>query len=477
MGYYFPSDSIHRKQYAVNTTLLNTAFLNNGYHEITTSGVVLTLPTPRRGLVNQPAYFANTSTGSVCVKGTFTGGQTAIYIDPGQVTSIVCVPYSTSSFGFVSLGNAVLGGGTAWTPTNTYTTQTPTVTASTTYYNYWMIGNHTAFIAGKITMSDGKGCTVVTIPLPTNLIPAYNGCIVPISARFTVGATPYDAMGYLDCTSATAATRQTLAFRAPHTFTNAVAGTITFAGFFEVAGWTAYTPAEVWTTGTPGSITKVGRYKQIGNLCLVHYYSTSADSNACSALTASLPISSADVNTYFVGSALQLNNATWLNPGCLVDCLNDTEASRLATFPRMTTCIDGDTVSMAASFAYPVAIGSPTAFTPTMTWTQGSPAADPVKTTQLAYCSSGSGLTAFSLYHVTTDGNGCTALVASKIPGGSATTGVVPIQAAQSQNAGAYSNPIAVYDPSAASISFGSLTPLTDAQANILIVGGVLPMG
>jgi hypothetical protein len=54
--------------------------------------------------------------------------------------------------------------------------------------------------------------------------------------------------------------------------------------------WGTWTPTLVWGTATPGGLATIARYCQIGKTVYFDLFLSSADSNACSSLTATLPV-------------------------------------------------------------------------------------------------------------------------------------------------------------------------------------------
>jgi hypothetical protein len=54
--------------------------------------------------------------------------------------------------------------------------------------------------------------------------------------------------------------------------------------------WAAWSPAPVWETGTPGTLTTIARYVQIGKVVHCVVYFSSADGNGATKLTLSLPV-------------------------------------------------------------------------------------------------------------------------------------------------------------------------------------------
>jgi hypothetical protein len=57
--------------------------------------------------------------------------------------------------------------------------------------------------------------------------------------------------------------------------------------------WADWTPTLVWTGGTPSGLTTNARYLRIGNTIFFVFSVASADSNACTNLTISIPVTTA----------------------------------------------------------------------------------------------------------------------------------------------------------------------------------------
>jgi hypothetical protein len=117
--------------------------------------------------------------------------------------------------------------------------------------------------------------------------------------------------------------------------------------------WGEYTPTLVWGTGTPASITKQGRYCRVGFVCFFSVYIGSADSNAASSLTVTLPIAPVD-NTYDLPvSAVQLagaGGATYSKPSAYIDVVN-----AVISFRAFTTGTDGQNIKIWLRGSYEVA--------------------------------------------------------------------------------------------------------------------------
>lgn len=121
-------------------------------------------------------------------------------------------------------------------------------------------------------------------------------------------------------------------------------------GYF--TAWGTYTPTLVWGTADPAAITKQGRYCRIGSVCFFSIYIGSADSNAASSLTATLPITPVN-NTYDLPiSAIQLagaGGATYSNPAGYIDVAN-----ALIKFRAFVTGTDGQNIKMWIRGSYEV---------------------------------------------------------------------------------------------------------------------------
>ncbi|MCK9591886.1 MAG: hypothetical protein M0Q91_07750 [Methanoregula sp.] len=119
--------------------------------------------------------------------------------------------------------------------------------------------------------------------------------------------------------------------------------------------WAAWTPTLTWTTADPASITTVARWKKIGNVVFFHIDISSADSNACSDLTISLPADPVDNNDRTALASIQKAGAggvTYSNPLAYIDM---DSASKLIKFYAFTTGTDGQAIAIIVSGSYEVA--------------------------------------------------------------------------------------------------------------------------
>lgn len=178
-------------------------------------------------------------------------------------------------------------GATTYTPVGAYTTGTPTQTSIVGLYT---IDNNICYTWMYQVLSDGKGCTAATYtpPLPVKDVNAY----VSGEGFELVDTTYSDPMPYLDATNDTMASRL-MGFKSFTTMTDAKGAAIALSLAWEVDGWYAYTPVEVWDTA-PASWASVMRYMidRPNRLCHFVYSGTSADGNgnAANELTIPLPV-------------------------------------------------------------------------------------------------------------------------------------------------------------------------------------------
>jgi len=85
--------------------------------------------------------------------------------------------------------------------------------------------------------------------------------------------------------------------------------------------WATYTPTLTWTGGTPASITKAGRWVQIGKIVYYVVNIYSADSNGCTNLTITTPSTAANTGVYYGANCMErygVAGNTWKDPGATV---------------------------------------------------------------------------------------------------------------------------------------------------------------
>jgi hypothetical protein len=120
--------------------------------------------------------------------------------------------------------------------------------------------------------------------------------------------------------------------------------------------WTDYTPTLVWGTATPAALTVYGRYCQIGKIVFFKLYISSADSNACTSLTATLPVmpSNDGSNRYAVAAIQQYgaSGTTYIDP---LAYISNTGAEQRLRFFSFQTATDGQIIAIFAQGQYEVA--------------------------------------------------------------------------------------------------------------------------
>lgn len=119
--------------------------------------------------------------------------------------------------------------------------------------------------------------------------------------------------------------------------------------------WGTWSPTLTWTGGTPGAITTVARYCQIDRVVHFHIDISSADSNAASALTITLPVDPVDNNDYTAVASRQIagaGGATWSDP---LGYINMDSADKKINFAAFTTGTDGQAIRIVVSGSYEVA--------------------------------------------------------------------------------------------------------------------------
>lgn len=114
--------------------------------------------------------------------------------------------------------------------------------------------------------------------------------------------------------------------------------------------WSAWTPTLVWTTGTPSGINTTARYVKIGKIVFFEFTIVSADSNGCSDLTISLPVSCVATSIYCNFPCYESNSVIWTNPLGYIDTDNS-----LLKFRTFSTVLDGNGVRVEGQGFYEVA--------------------------------------------------------------------------------------------------------------------------
>ena len=116
----------------------------------------------------------------------------------------------------------------------------------------------------------------------------------------------------------------------------------------------AWTPTLAWTTGTPAAITTIARYCRIGIMCFFDINISSADSNGCSALTITLPITPVDNEMALPCAAIQLAGAGGADYSNPLAFINADGTSNKIEFRAFTAATDGQNIRIQVSGCYEV---------------------------------------------------------------------------------------------------------------------------
>jgi hypothetical protein len=117
--------------------------------------------------------------------------------------------------------------------------------------------------------------------------------------------------------------------------------------------WSMWIPTLVWTTGTPvtGLVT-IARYKILGNICFISFNVVSTDSNACTALTITLPVAPKNNGLYYSLSAIErygAAGATYANPLAYI-----TDSGTTIAFRAFATATDAQAIEVTVSGWYEI---------------------------------------------------------------------------------------------------------------------------
>lgn len=448
---------------------------------LTTAGLVLTICDPNRDLSKfPPNQIVNTTSGYQVLysEGNFVGDESSMVLPPYTSTELRCIKTASATYKWFCVGAQKRSVEvTAWTPTISWTTGDPGETLEAAEA---IIVNGTCFFNFACSWSDGNGATAVTISLP-----AYahdSDSYFAANAEQVVDGTKTNPIACIDAANATAANRKLLTFNALSTCTDAKAGSLAVSGFYEVDGsWTSYT-STVTITETP-NMTTVARYKNMGGgVILFNIYTTTADSNAASTFTATLPEVPEDFDGYIACAGYELagaGGATYYDCIPYIDSANATEATRnVVNLRNMTTATDAKTFSVVATGFYFIHDSKAWTIVPDFTGT------DPTVTSVGRYAVDDFGLAHIVAYLTTADGNGCTAATLAGLP-------VSPkyLEGRDIQCAGlelvdtTYSKPLPYIQASSAieatrkTIAFDGFSTMTDAKTGTLYVAGSYPVG
>jgi len=116
------------------------------------------------------------------------------------------------------------------------------------------------------------------------------------------------------------------------------------------AAWTTWNPTLTWGTADPASVTTVGRYKIVDNVCFFNLMVSSADGNAASSLSIAVPATPKDNNSMVCFAAQQLVDTTWTNPMAWLD-----DDSGGIVFRAFSVATDGTALTVIVSGQYEIA--------------------------------------------------------------------------------------------------------------------------
>lgn len=115
--------------------------------------------------------------------------------------------------------------------------------------------------------------------------------------------------------------------------------------------WTAYTPTLVFTTADPGSITKIGRYSRVADICTFNVEFSSADGNDGVPVSISLPLTSSNIAADRPLSSIQLVNTTYSNPLAYIA----SGAATVLNFRAASTCTNAVACKISVTGEFEVA--------------------------------------------------------------------------------------------------------------------------
>lgn len=406
------NDAFSAKQYDASKAITASLMEQYGMFEATQDGIDFSLPaiagSVGRRLRGREACFINGSSGYTTFSsadGEFVGGLEQFCLGPLESALVECNRTATAGHQFVVSGMKMPVADKSHTATLAWTTGTPGAGTITKEFLYTYKDGIVIF-RGRVSTTDGKGATQLTISLPKT--PYYAAAKIPIRATKFIDGTPTDALAYIAADQATAANR-VLTFADFGPWPDTKACSVEFSGWYPVRDFTSWTPTLVWGTADPASITTVAKYKVVDGIVFAYYQSSSADNNACSSLTVSLPENvPPDTDVYPAVSALALSNTTYTNPYGFIDCANATEASRVLGFSGFPACTDSQAVAMAAAMCYEIDGGVDWSDRVNAVWSTGTPAS---VTAVARYKVIDGQWCWFTAYLTSADSNGATELV------------------------------------------------------------------
>lgn len=468
-------------------TTLGIGDFNNYYRFVfTASRCIATLPKPITDLArsNREWVFTNTSTGYVSVAepngNGFVNSLKSIPIGPGEsiILFIQKDDYDSSDCYWAVSGGKMSAVMEGFTPTLSWTGTDPASVATTATKTYI---DGFVFASINITSSDGNGATALTVTTPVTL-PDYD-VEIPISAQQTVGSgTPVDMQAYIDCKNDTDESRL-IEFRNFQTCTDGSSFSIWISFFYPQFGTSDWTVAETWTTGTPGSITEVGKTKLFGEWVYGLIGLDSDDSNGASAISATLPVDTKDIDVEVPWEAIWTTDddgasQIYEDPILYLDLDETAGASRILEEDDSTTATDAQLVGLYTQGFIPWTELEEYDVNGEETWTTGTPAS---LTSKMKYTIENN-MVIGAYYASSADGNGATALEVP-LPTAVENCGVKIMCCGQQKVGSTWSKCLPYIDASNSvdstrrKIQFKNLSTCTDGSAVVLRVFFWYPLG
>lgn len=119
--------------------------------------------------------------------------------------------------------------------------------------------------------------------------------------------------------------------------------------------WAAWTPTLSWTGADPSSITTSARWIQVSKIVYFNIYINSADSNACTGLTFTLPSTPSNTGCFPIFSARQIYGAAGTTYASITFYGTQSGADNIARTNQFNTCTDGQRVQIMCQGFYEVA--------------------------------------------------------------------------------------------------------------------------
>lgn len=387
---------------------INASLLSDGLLNVSQAGINLKLQKPDASLAGREAMIANTTPDWLTMSqedSLFIGGLRHLPLGPYESAMLEYNKSEVPAGLHIAVsGIPMPGKAQTSTPTLVWTTHDATVTSNVMTYSLY---KGICFFTWDAAGTDGADATQVTASLP--FTPQYVQTKVFCTGVKKIGTSQTDCVPYVAADQSTAASR-VLTLGVPATFTDDAAWEIHVEGWFPVYGFSAYTPTLDWVGGpTPGSLTTAFAYKNVDGFMFVCGMTISADNNAATGLTFTLPENvPPDTGNYIAASSGVLSNTTWTNGLGYLDADNATEASRLFGFGKWPTMTDGQAMAAGLAIIYPMDGGLDFSDWADATWTTATPAS---VATVARYGMFGREYCWFDIYLSSADGNASTGVV------------------------------------------------------------------